>query len=204
MTEHSDGHGASAHLAQPRYTIRTKFFRIFGGAYHIYGPQGELLLYSHMKRFRLKEDIRLHSDPSRSKELLRITTRSIFDIAGAYDVQDSIIGERVGTLKREPISSTFLRDHWTIHDAAGTQVGEVVEDSMAKALVRRFFDLASFLLPQRYHAEIGGRRAGVFKQRFNPIIFKLDVDLTADPEAALDRRLAVAMGVLLSAIEGRQ
>ncbi len=194
----------TAPLSQPRYTIRTKFFRLFGGAYHIYGPGGDLLLYSDMKRFRIKEDIRLYSDESKSNELLRISTQSIFDIAGAYDVVDSATGERVGTLKRAALSSTFLRDRWVIHDGSGAEIGEILEDSSVKALARRFLEIASFLLPQHYHAQIGGRTAAVYKQRFNPLIFKLDVDLTDDPAEVLDRRLAVAAGVLLSAIEGRQ
>ncbi len=188
----------------PSYTIRRKFFRLFGGAYHIYDGQGALVLYSDMKRFRLREDIRLYDDESKSTELLRISTQSIFDIAGAYDVHDSLSGERVGTLKRAGLSSAFLRDRWSIHDAGGAEVGEVVEDSMVKALARRYVEAVAFLLPQRYHAFIDGHPVAEFRQHFNPVIFKLDVDVTGDPERRFDRRLALAAGVLFSAIEGRQ
>ena len=198
----SEDHGVR--FAHPRYTIRSKFFRLFGGAYHIYDDRGHLVLYSDMKRFRLKEDIRLYDDESKRNELLRISTQSIFDISGAYDVHDSISGERVGTLKRAGLSSTFLRDRWAVHGADGAEIGEIVEDSTIKALVRRYIDAVAFLLPQHYHAEVGGRTAVVFSQRFNPVIFKLDVDFSGDPDGSFDRRLALAAGVLFSAVEGRQ
>jgi len=191
-------------FTHPRYTIRTKFFRLFGGAFHIYDDQGGLALYSDMKRFRLKEDIRLYDDETKRTELLRVSTQSIFDISGAYDVHDSTSGERVGTLKRAGLSSTFLRDRWTVHDGDGAEIGEIVEDSTVKALVRRYIEAVAFLLPQHYHAEIRGRPAAVFRQRFNPVIYKLDVDFTGDAAGVFDRRLALAAGVLLSAIEGRQ
>ena len=48
----------------PRYTIRRKFFRFFGDAFHLYTDDGELALYSNMKRFRIREDIRLYADES--------------------------------------------------------------------------------------------------------------------------------------------
>jgi uncharacterized protein YxjI len=196
--------GQDVRFAHPQYTIRSKFFRLFGGAYHVYDDQGRLALYSDMKRFRLKEDIRFYDDEAKSTELLRISTQSIFDFSGAYDVHDSRSGERVGTLKREGLSSTFLRDRWIVHDATGAQIGEILEDSTVKALARRFVDFAAFLLPQHYHAQIGGRTAAVFRQQFNPVIFKLEVDFSGDPEGRFDRRLALAAGVLFSAIEGRQ
>lgn len=191
-------------FTHPSYTIRSKFFRLFGGAFHIYDDGGDLVLYSDQKRFRLKEDIRLYDDEDKSTELLRISTHSVFDISGAYDVHDSLAGERVGTLKRHGITSAFLRDQWTVHDGSGREVGVIIEDSAIKALVRRYVDAMAWLLPQRYHVEIGGRPVAVFSQRFNPIILKLDVDFAADPQGALDRRLGLAAAVLFSAIEGRQ
>lgn len=191
-------------FSHAQYTIRSKFFRLFGGAYQIYDGQGNLVLYSDMKRFRLKEDIRLYDDERKTTELLRISTQSIFDFSGAYDVHDSLTGEHVGTLQRQGMSSTFLRDQWTVRDGSGSELGEIIEDSAVKALVRRYVDAVAFLLPQRYHVDIGGRTVAVFSQRFNPVILKLDVDLSNDPQRRLDRRLALAAGVLFSAIEGRQ
>ena len=186
-----------------RYTIRSKFFRIFGDAFHLYDDEGHLVLYSRMKRFRLREDIRLYTDESMQAKLLRINTQSIFDFSGAYDVVDSRTDERVGTLKRAGLKSSFLQDHWSILDPEGQEIGTLEEDSMVKALVRRYLEVVSIFLPQRYHASLNGRTVASYQQRFNPIILKLDISFSDDP-GQLDRRLGLAAGVLLSAIEGRQ
>ncbi len=195
---------AENRLGHDRYQVRSKFLRLFGGAYHIYDDAGGLALYSEMKRFRLKEDIRLYDDESMTRERLRISTQSIFDISGAYDVVDSAGGERIGTLRRAGLSSTFMRDRWAILDADGREIGEIQEDSLLKALARRFVEFVSFILPQKYHVNIDGALAATIQQRFNPVILKLDVDFSADADQRLDRRLGLAAAVLLSAVEGRQ
>ena len=188
----------------PRYTIRRKFFRFFGDAFHLYTDDGEQALYSNMKRFRIREDIRLYADESQDQELLRISTRSIFDFAGAYDVHDSQSDEHVGTLRRSGFKSSFLRDHWTFLDSGGQEIGTLQEDSMLKALVRRYIEALAFFFPQHYHATVGESPVAEYRQRFNPFILKLDVDFSADREGRLDKRLGIAAGVLMSAIEGRQ
>jgi uncharacterized protein YxjI len=191
-------------FASPRYLIRTKLLRLFGGAFHVFDATGRLALYTEMKRFRLREDLRLYPDEQCTPELLRIATQSIFDIAGAYDVHDSTTGEHIGTLRRAGLSSTFYRDRWTILSADGREIGFIEEDSVLKGLVRRYIEILALFLPQRYHAVVGARTVASFQQRFNPLILKLEVDFTEDADHALDRRLGLAAGVLLSAIEGRQ
>lgn len=192
------------HFNHSSYLVRTKLLRLFGGAFHIYDNDGKLVLYSEQKRFRIKEDIRLYSDESQQKELLHISTQSILDFSGAYDVRDSTTGEYVGTLKRSGLSSTFLRDQWEISDSNGNSIGHIQEDSMLKALVRRFIKSASFLLPQKYHVTMGDKVVANFRQRFNPIILKLVVDFSPDSDSQFDRRLGLAAAVLLNIIEGRQ
>ena len=67
------------------YLIRKKFFKIFGAAFHVYGPDGGVVFYSKQKAFRLKEDIRLYGDESQAEEVLTIHARSWLDFAAAYD-----------------------------------------------------------------------------------------------------------------------
>jgi len=204
MTTTTTAEADLARFTHERYMVRTKVFRLFGGAYHVYDDQENVVLYFEQKRFKLKEDIRLYPDESMTNELLRISTQSIFDLAGAYDVQDSVSGERVGTLKRQGLSSTFVRDQWSVMDGDGREIGQIQEDTIIKAMVRRFVEAASFLMPQKYHLTMGGETVATFTQRFNPFIFKLDVDFSHDPQQRLDRRLGLAAAVLLSAIEGSQ
>ena len=189
--------------AYPTYILRKKVFKIFGDAFHIYDPDGEVVLYSKLKAFKLKEDIRLYTDESMDTEVLRIRTKSIWDISGTYDVFDPIADETVGALRRKGLKS-LLKDEWVFLDANGNELGLIKEDSTLKAIVRRVVDDLAFLMPQAFHAEVHGQRVALYKQNFNPFIKKIAIDFTPDTGNVLDPRLGLAAAVLLCAIEGKQ
>jgi hypothetical protein len=42
------------------------------------------------------------------------------------------------------------------------------------------------------------------KQNFNPFSYELNVDFSMDINHRLDRRIGLAAGILLAAVEGRQ
>ena len=92
------------------YLLRRQFFKLFGAAFHIYGPDGQLAFYSKQKAFRLKEDIRLYADESATQEVLTILARSWLDFAAAYDVIDAQTGEKVGGLKRRGFTEAQIRN----------------------------------------------------------------------------------------------
>jgi len=189
--------------AHQTYTLRRKVFSFPGQKFHLYDPQGGLVLFAKLKAFKIKEDIRIYADESQTSELLSIRTQSIFDIAGTYDVRDSVTNETVGALRRKGLKS-MLRDEWLILDPNGVEVGKITEDSQVQAIVRRFIDMASLLMPQKFHAEIGGQTVATFRQNFNPVVQKIAIDFTPDTDGKLDPRLGLAAAVLLCAIEGRQ
>lgn len=183
-----------------RFLIRRKVLKLIGGAFHIFDDQGNVVLYSKMKGFKLKEDIRLFGDESMAEELLVISARSWLDFSTAYDVTDTRSGEKVGALKRKGMKS-ILRDEWLILDPMDHEIGVIREDSAVRAMLRR--TIAGFL-PQKYTVEVGGHEVATMQQNFNPFVFKLQVDFSADSVRQLDRRLGIVAGILLSAIEGRQ
>ena len=113
---------------------------------------------------------------------------------------DASNNEHVGTLRRKGLKS-ILRDEWEILDSNGQSVGALFEDSMQLALIRRFL---VNLVPQNYDIRIGQSVVADLKQRFNPFRYELDLDFRMDADNQLDRRLGVAAGILLAAIEGRQ
>lgn len=182
------------------YLVRKKVFKLFGAAFHVYDAEGNVVLYSKQKAFKLREDIRLYTGEDMQQELLRVAARQVIDFGASYDVFDSQTGELAGTLQRKGFRS-ILRDKWIIKDGTGAEIGYVEEDSMLRAMVRRFL---SNLVPQSYSVFAHGQDLADFRQRFNPLISKLEVDLSKDPGHLLDRRLALAAAVVLSAIEGRQ
>ncbi len=190
----------SERLSSPTYLVRRKVFTLAGGAFHFYDGEGRLVLYSKMKAFKLKEDIRLFTGEDMREELLAIHARQVLDISATYDVTDSRTGERVGAIQRKGMRS-LLRDEWILRNAADQEIGLVREDSMGLALLRRFL---TNLVPQRFDIQAMGQKVATVRQNFNPFVLKLTVDFTPDPTGLLDRRLGLAAVLLLCAVEGRQ
>jgi uncharacterized protein YxjI len=189
-------------FAHPTYLLRRKFFKLFGASFQIYDPNGQVVLYSKQKAFKLREDIRVYADEAGTQEVLSIKTRSILDFAAAYDVVDSASGEKVGALKRKGWKS-LLKDEWIFMDANDRDVGLIQEDNAMLATIRRFVPYGS-VIPQKFVGTIGGQPVCEFRQHFNPIIQKITMDFTPDTQGLLDRRLGIAASVLLCAIEQRQ
>ena len=159
-------------------------------------------MFSEQKMFRLREDIRVYSDESKSQEVLSIKTRQILDFSAAYDVVDTALNQKIGVLRRKGLRS-LLRDEWEVLDANNNLIGKLFEDSIPMALLRRF--LLGSWLPQNYDiTTTDGTRVADLKQRFHLFRYELDVDFRMDSNHRLDRRLGIAAGILLAAIEGKQ
>lgn len=183
-----------------RYLIRKKILSLVGAKFHIFDSAGQVVMFSKLKAFKLKEDIRLYNGEDMQDELLTIRARNVIDFSATYDVVDPKTGEKVGALKRKGLKS-ILKDEWIILNSSDAEIGSIKEDSMGLALLRRFL---TNLVPQNYSVEINGTEVAEFKQNFNPFVTKLNLDFTKDASKVLDRRLGIAAGVLLCAIEGKQ
>ncbi|HMV47988.1 MAG TPA: hypothetical protein PLD20_10350 [Blastocatellia bacterium] len=182
------------------YLIRRRILSLLGGKFEIYDPAGNVVLFSKMKAFKLKEDIRLYTDETMTAELISIQARTIMDFSAAYDVVDSTTGRKIGALKRKGWKS-LMRDEWIIMDVNDNEIGGIQEDNAFVAFIRRF---VTNLIPQTFNVQLGGQPVAEFKQNFNPFVSKLTLDFSLDVQRRLDRRLGIAAGVLLCAIEGKQ
>lgn len=182
------------------YTIRKKFFKAFGASFKIFDQAGTLCYMVSQKAFRLKEDIRAYADEGKTKELLLIQARQIIDFSATYDVFDSPSGAKIGSLRRKGFAS-MIKDEWLIFDSADGEIGSIKEDSMLLAMLRRFI---TALIPQTFEGTVGGRPVFTFRQKFNPFIQQIVLDFSPDQENILDRRMGIAAGILICAVEGRQ
>lgn len=183
-----------------RYLVRRKVFEFFGRTFYIYGDAGELVLYSRLKAFKLREDIRLYTGTDMQEEVLTIKARQIIDFSATYDVFDPKTATKIGGLRRKGLKS-MLKDEWIFLNTGDQEIGLIKEDSLLLALIRRGL---TNLVPQKYHGQINGIPVCTFKQNFNPFVLKLAVDFSQDGNNILDRRLGLAAAVLICAIEGRQ
>ncbi len=184
----------------PQYLLKKQAIALTGKL-RFYNPQGEVVLFSEQKMFKLREDIRIYSDEQKSQELLLIKARQMLDFSAAYDVTDATSGQKVGALRRKGLKS-ILKDEWEVLDPADNVIGLCFEDNMQLALLRRF--LLGNLLPQNYDLTIGQTRAADLKQRFNLFRYEMDIDFSMDTTRMLDRRLGIAAAALLAIIEGKQ
>jgi hypothetical protein len=183
-----------------QYLLKRQVFALTGKL-RIYNPQGVLVLFSEQKMFKLREDIRVFADEQKTQEVLAIKARQIMDFSAAYDVIDSITGQKVGVLRRKGMKS-ILRDEWDVLDANDQAVGLLFEDSMGLAMLRRF--ALGSLLPQNYDLTINNQRVADLKQRFNLFGYQMDLDFSMDSAQSLDRRVGLAAAILLAIIEGKQ
>jgi hypothetical protein len=183
-----------------QYLVRRKILKILGASFHIYAGEEHLILYANLKAFKLKEDIRLYTGEDMKEEVLVIKARNIIDLGATYDVYESETNVKIGALKRKGVKS-ILKDEWMFLDKNDSQIGTIKEDNMAMALVRR---LLINVIPQTYTAEINGVEVCTYKQSANPFVSKVKLDYTKKAEGLLDKRLGIAAGLLLCAIEGKQ
>ena len=182
-----------------QYLLKRQVFALTG-KFRFYDPSGQLVLFSEQKMFKLREDIRVYTDEGKTQEVLTIKARQIIDFSAAYDVLDSATGQKIGALRRKGLAS-MLRDEWEILDVNDNPVGKLFEDSMGLALLRR---LLTGLVPQNYDVTIGETRVADYRQNFNPFTYHLNIDFSMDSANQLDRRIGIALGILLAVVEGRQ
>lgn len=186
-------------LNKDRYLFRRKVFKIVGAAFHVYDENGMILLYSKQKGFKLKEDFRVYPDERMSEEILTIKTPQIIDFGATYYVNDPATGETIGAIKRKGLKS-IVKDEWIFLSPGGEQIAKLTETSFLSAIVSRFVNL----IPQNYViSSNAGTNIASIKQHFNPFILKYTLNI-GDLGEVIDRRLVIAAGILLAAIEGRQ
>ena len=165
---------------------------------------GEAVAFARQKRMALKEDLRFFADDSESEELFRLKARRVVEIGGRYDVTEAT-GERIGVLEKR-FKQSLIRSTWSILDASEDQVAWAREKSAAIAIVRRIKDLIPYgeVIPVPYHFTFlrGEREIGELS-RVLGLRDKYILDLSADAERALDRRLSIALSVGLDAFQAR-
>ena len=184
----------------PNYLLKRQAIALTG-RFRVYDPMSNLVLFSEQKMFRLREDIRVYSDENKTQEVLSIKARQIVDFSAAYDVVDAAYNQKVGALRRKGLSS-ILRDEWQVLDVNDNVVGTLFEDSVPLALLRRL--LLGSWLPQNYDMTFGETRVADLRQNFNLFRYELDLDFSMDVGRLLDRRIGIAAGILLAAVEGKQ
>ena len=165
---------------------------------------GAPLAFVRQKRMAIKEDIRFFRDEGETEELFRIKARAVLELGGRYDVTTPD-GERIGVLEKV-FGRSLFRSTWRALDASEQEVARAQERSLFIALLRRVIDFAPYgeYVPIPFHFTIsrGEQQVGEFRRLF-AWRDRYELDLNADTERVLDRRLAVAWAIALDALQSR-
>ncbi len=189
-------------LYADRFTI-DQLIRPIANLYRI--SAGPLpVAFVRQKKLKIKEDIRFFADEGQTEELFRIKARAIMEFGGRYDVTTPA-GEKIGVLGKV-FGKSLLRSTWSIMDADERELAVAKERSVVIAIARRVVDVVPYgdFVPIPFHFTIdtGDRHLGDLNRRFG-IRDTYDLDLTGDHERTIDRRLAIALGVALDALQSR-
>src|SRR5918992_949963 len=152
----------------------------------------------------IKEDIRFYADENETEELFRIKARSLMEIGGRYDVTTPA-GERIGVLGKV-FGKSLLRSTWQVLDASEQELAIAKERSVPIAILRRVIDAVPYgdFIPIPFHFTIDAddRHTGALNRRFG-VRDTYDLDVSGDVERRIDRRLAIALGIALDALQSR-
>ena len=147
--------------------------------------------------------VTIYRDESRREPLLRVLqdqrvaflTRTYTIVTGA--------GDPLAKLRKTYLHNV-IRKRWYVLSPAGALVAMAIEDSMVLSLLRRvlgpFFGFlrTNFVFVRGRDAEVFGE----FNRKFT-LLDRYVLDLSADAERTFDRRIALALGVMLDTGERR-
>lgn len=89
---------------------------------------GNEVFYVHQKTFKLKEDVRIYSDESKTREMYQIRADRILDFSAKYRMYASETGALVGAIKHRGMRSIWSATY-EIYDTRDEQTHLMKEDN---------------------------------------------------------------------------
>lgn len=150
-----------------------------------------------------KRHVEFYRDQNKGELLLKVFQDKKFQpIVATYTIADAQ-GNTLGYLRKNYLYN-IIRKRWVCLAPNGSQLCMAMEDSIILSLLRRFlgplfgFLRTNFIIVQ----QAGGDVLGEFNRKFT-LLDRYVLDMTADPHRLVDRRIALAIGVMLDTGEKR-
>lgn len=150
-----------------------------------------------------KRHVTFYRDQTKGQRLLDILQDKKFQpITQTYTVRDAR-GRPLAKLAKNWLYNLF-RKRWYVYAPDRRLLYLAKEDSVILSLLRRFLGPLFGLLRTNYIFLPAGTEdvIGEFKRKFT-ILDRYVLDMTADPQRTMDRRIALALGVMLDTGERR-
>jgi len=149
-----------------------------------------------------KRHVTIYRDPSKQEPLLKILQDSkfLFPVA-TYTVRD-MDGE-IAKLRKNYLYN-LIRKRWNCYHPDGRLLCVAQEDSIWLSLLRRFLEPLMWVVRTNFIIFQGDsdRQIGEFNRKFT-LLDRYVLDMSADSNQQIDRRIALALGVMLDTGEGR-
>lgn len=150
-----------------------------------------------------KRHVTFYRDESRTQKMFDVLQdKKVQFPMRTYTVRDAA-GTPLASFKKNYLYNLF-RKRWEMRSMSGTVMCVAKEDSIILSLLRRVLGPLFGLLRTNYLITrgTGDTVVGEFKRKFT-ILDRYVLDLSADRRRDLDRRLALALGVMLDTGERR-
>lgn len=146
-------------------------------------------------------DIGVYTDDTESWRILTITQDNKFGFHRRYTLHDCF-GQQVAKFRRSTLWA-MIRVVWFIETPDGKPIMCVREDSLVRAVLRRYLGPLYGILRTNFNFEFP--TGGIFGKYDRKLTFtdQYMLDLQGDPERLVDRRVTLAMSILLDTGESR-
>lgn len=116
-------------LKNLNYPLDFKFkITTLASDFNITDRNGNYVAYVRQKMFRLKEDVIVFSDESRTKELFNIKANQWIDFNASYMMTDLLTGKKFGSLTRKGVRSIW-KARYDIIDEKDKPIYQINEDN---------------------------------------------------------------------------
>ena len=182
--------------------------------YYVYDEHSEALFYVERPHrfFGGRRNITIFADDTMKVPLLSITQDNYWELWHRNYTVINTDGQIIARLSRNNLRSLFRRG-WAIMGPTGDTTAKAREDYAVLAAVRRVLQLIPYvallglLIKTDFHFlsidDAGNeQKIGTFNRRFS-LFDKYVLDLSDDPARTLNRKVALAVGILLDTGEKR-
>jgi uncharacterized protein YxjI len=171
---------------------------------------GKEIFYVQQKMFKLKEDISIYRDNSKSQEVFRMKADRIIDFSARYDFTNTTTGMTFGAVKREGMRSLW-KASYNIMSSGDTVTHHIKEDNpwlrVLESLLNENIPFIGYFINPSYTVYQSGAETPVLHLAKKPAFFegRFEITKAVDPTGEEEENrllLSLLMMTLLERMRG--
>ncbi|HEY4487300.1 MAG TPA: hypothetical protein VI483_00885 [Candidatus Paceibacterota bacterium] len=168
--------------------------------------QGESVAFVEQKRFAFREHVTIWRSEEKHEAFFTVRAEKILDVHGKFLIEDTS-GQLIGYC-RKGFAASLLRSTWEVYDRSDALLFMAKEKSVGVALGRRVAQFIPILgdvaqiIPFNFILEKDGRIVGSDHRVWGSLNDRYALE-ASDELKYCDRRILLALGILLDALQDR-